>query len=48
MVLGIGLDLIRKTQKQCFSKCMLRHGIPRVFVFLCLLIFVRAMWSWCH
>jgi len=30
-----------------FSKCMFRHGVVRVFVSFCVLVFVRAILSWC-
>jgi len=30
-----------------FSKCLLRHDAVRVFVSFCVLIFVRAILSWC-
>ena len=30
-----------------FSKCLLRHGGVRVFVLFCVLVFVRAILSWC-
>jgi len=38
---------IRKTQENDFSKCLLRHGVLRVFVSFCVLVFVRAISSWC-
>jgi len=31
-----------------FFKCMLRHGVVRVFVSFFVLVFVRAILSWCH
>jgi len=34
--------------KICFvSKCLLRHYVVRVFVSFCVLVFVRAILSWC-
>ena len=30
-----------------FSKCLLRHGVVRVFVSSLVLVFVRAILSWC-
>jgi len=38
---------IRKTQKYMFSKCLLRHDVVRVFVSSLVLVFVRAILSWC-
>jgi len=29
------------------SKCLLRHDVVRVFVSFCVLVFVRAILSWC-
>ena len=41
-------DSLRKTQKySVFSKCLLRHGLVPVFVSFCVLVFVRAILSWC-
>jgi len=37
----------RKTQKYMFSKCLLRHDVVRVFVSSLVLVFVRAILSWC-
>jgi len=39
--------IFRKTQKYSFSKCLLRHDVVRVFVSFCVLVFVRAILSWC-
>ena len=36
----------RKTQLKK-SKCLLRHSGLRVFVSFCVLVFVRAILSWC-
>ena len=36
-----------KTQKYSLSKCMLRHDVVRVFVSFLVLVFVRAILSWC-
>jgi len=30
-----------------FSKCLLRHDVVSVFVSFCVLVFVRAILSWC-
>ena len=38
---------IRKTQKYSFSKYLLRHDVVRVFVSFLVLVFVRAILSWC-
>jgi len=38
---------IRKTQKYMFSKCLLRNDVVRVFVPSLVLVFVRAILSWC-
>ena len=37
----------KNTKIVFFSKCLLRHGVVRVFVSLCVLVFVRAILSWC-
>ena len=34
-------------QKYMFSKCLLRHDVVRVFVSSLVLVFVRAILSWC-
>jgi len=36
---------IQTTQKYSFFKCLLRHGVVRVFVLFCVLVFVRAILS---
>jgi len=33
--------------KNMFSKCLLRHDVVRVFVSSLVLVFVRAILSWC-
>jgi len=38
-------DVLSSTHKYSFSKCLLRHDVVRVFVSLCVLVFVRAF---CH
>ena len=38
---------IRKHTKYSFSKCLLRYDVVRVFVSFCVLVFVRAILSWC-
>jgi len=30
-----------------FSKCLMRHGVLRVFVSFCVLVLVQAILSWC-
>jgi len=44
MTLVIGIPRfpkkIRKTQTNIFSKCLFRHGVLRVFVSFCVLVFV--------
>ena len=37
----------KSKQKKCFSKCLLRIDVLRVFVLFCVLVFVRAILSWC-
>jgi len=37
----------KNTKKLVFSKCMLRRGVVRVFVSFLVLVFVRAILSWC-
>ena len=39
--------LFRQTQKYMFSKCLLRHDVLRVFVSSLVLVFLRAILSWC-
>jgi len=36
-----------KNTKNMFSKCLLRHDVVRVFVASLVLVFVRAILSWC-
>jgi len=38
---------IRKTQKYSLSKCLVRHDVVKVFVSFLVLVFVRAILSWC-
>jgi len=38
---------IRKSQKYSLAKCLLRHDVVRVFVSFLVLVFVRAILSWC-
>jgi len=40
-------EKLRKTQKYMFSKCLLRQDVVRVFVSSLVLVFVRAILSWC-
>ena len=40
-------ETFRKTLKYIFSKCLLRHDVVRVFVSSLVLVFVRAILSWC-
>ena len=37
----------KNTKLIVFSICLLRHGVLRVFVSFCVLVFVRAILSWC-
>jgi len=38
---------LKTQQNNFFSKCLLRHGVLRVFVLFCVLDFERAILSWC-
>ena len=38
---------ISRVFKYSVSKCLLRHDGVRVFVSFCVLVFVRAILSWC-
>ena len=37
----------KNTKKYMFSKCLLRHDVVRVFVSSLVLVYVRAILSWC-
>jgi len=45
--LSIKTNKNRKTQKYMLSKYLLRHDVVRVFVSSLVLVFVRAILSWC-
>ena len=45
--LYLHIACVLKTQTIVFSKCLLRHGVLRVFELFCVFVFVRAILSWC-